>query len=172
MGLLQHREGVYNASYTENFHRKRHGMPWEASEFSMLKACFARGDSLQMICACMERPPAGVLAKLVQLGCISYDTSSGLYYIRGASAPKSVSKSQPKKENIMAKAVTIETKTFINDIDAATLTDEQIFMKIAELENVIKAYGGIANKPKKLLATIARLENNIKELVVYVDNRV
>ena len=71
----------------------------------------------------------------------------------------------------MAKTVKIEVKTFINEIDAATLTDEQIFSKIAELEGVLKSYATIGNKPKKLVAAMLNVERNIQELVAYVDGR-
>ena len=66
---------------------------------------------------------------------------------------------------------TIETKTFIEGIDAANLSDEQVFKKIASLENSIKVWSAIENKPKKLDALIEQTKADIKALVAYVDGR-
>ena len=66
---------------------------------------------------------------------------------------------------------TIETKTFIEGIDAANLSDEQVFKKIASLESSIKAWGAIENKPQKLNALIEQTKADINALVSYVDGR-
>lgn len=72
------------------------------------------------------------------------------------------------KENAM---MTIETKTFVNDVDASTLTDTQLFDAIAQAEAAIAAKEAIKNKPEKLRAEIDRLNKYIADLVAYIDNR-
>jgi hypothetical protein len=159
-------------------------LPWEPSEYQTLKTLFHKGYTLEMMCNCMERSSAGILAKLVDVGCVGFDTVSMSYYYSPSSVNKdyedyidpdatkaSKPKTQPKKENIMAKINKIEIKTFINDIDAATLSDEQIFAKIAELEALGKSYASISTKPQKLIKAMETVQQNINDLVAYVDSR-
>lgn len=77
------------------------------------------------------------------------------------------------KEPIMAinsnKAV--ENITYIYGVDAANVTDDQIFQHIANRELEIKSLEVIENKPKKLAAKIEALHAEIKILVDFVDAR-
>ena len=66
---------------------------------------------------------------------------------------------------------TIETKTFINGQNAAILTDEQIFQKIARLEQEIDKLKAIRAKSTKLEASIEAMEKDVADLVAYVDAR-
>lgn len=45
----------------------RYGMRWDATEMRLLATRFTRGQTLKEICESMQRPPAGVLSKLVSL---------------------------------------------------------------------------------------------------------
>lgn len=65
----------------------------------------------------------------------------------------------------------IETKTFINGVDAATLTDEQIYQSIKTLENKIASYNAVGKKPKKLQNKIEELQKSIDDIVAYCDSR-
>lgn len=73
------------------------------------------------------------------------------------------------KESVMS--ANIETKVFIDGMDASKLTDEQIFSKISQLETVIDGYAKIKNQPDKLKGRITAIEQDIKALVKYVDLR-
>lgn len=74
----------------------------------------------------------------------------------------------PTKENTMKNIVEI---TFIDGLDASTLTDTQIFQKIAKLEKDMAGWKLIENRPAKLTKAIAALQLDIDKLVAYVDGR-
>ena len=65
----------------------------------------------------------------------------------------------------------IESKTFINGIDAAGFTDAQLFEMIKATEREIKDLQTIENKPEKLVKQIADKNDLLKKLVAYVDAR-
>ena len=65
----------------------------------------------------------------------------------------------------------IETKTFINGIDASTLDDAAIFQRIAKLEQEIDKLRSIRAGSTKLVAAINKLEGGVADLVRYVDAR-
>ena len=71
------------------------------------------------------------------------------------------------KEPIMK----IETKVFINDQDASTLTDDQIFGEIRRAENRIAGLKAIKTPTKKLADNITKLEKYAADLAKYVDSR-
>lgn len=65
----------------------------------------------------------------------------------------------------------IETKTFISGTAASTMTDAQIFARIAKLEESIETLNKIKAKPKKLVALVNQTQADIDKLVEYVDSR-
>lgn len=65
----------------------------------------------------------------------------------------------------------IETRTFINGVDASTLSDDQIFQVIAKVENDIKELENIENKPTKLIKKIEKAHKGIEKVLRYVDAR-
>lgn len=65
----------------------------------------------------------------------------------------------------------IEKKTFINGVDASTLTDDQIFSVIKQAEAEIEGLELINNKPEKLGKKIAKLQKAIEKVRQYVDER-
>ena len=71
------------------------------------------------------------------------------------------------KETIMK----FETRTFINDQDASTLTDDQIFGEIRLAENRIGWLKAIKTPTKKLADNITKLEEYASKLATYVDTR-
>lgn len=73
---------------------------------------------------------------------------------------------QPK-EPIMK----FETKVFINDQDASTLTDDQIFGEIRRAEKRIEELRAIKTPTKKLADNIIKLEKYAADLAKYVDSR-
>lgn len=79
------------------------------------------------------------------------------------------------KEEIMSLKQTqsklIETRIFINGVDAATLTDDQIFQAIGQAEHQIKELEMIENKPEKLGKKISKLYKAIEKVKAYVDGR-
>ena len=65
----------------------------------------------------------------------------------------------------------IETRIYVNGRVAADMTDEQIFSAIRAAENKIASYKDIVSKPEKLKALLAKMQEEITELVKYVDSR-
>ena len=147
----------------------RYGLPWTPGEFENLRKLFETGHPLRTICGVMQRPPAGIVTKLHHLKLVDYDTISGKYYY------------SLKKETIMAnednscakvsKAPNIEVKTFIGGEDAARMSDEQIFNKIASLEDQITKASRIMTRPKKLDKLVESIQADINKLVEFVDAR-
>jgi hypothetical protein len=157
----------------------RYGLPWSSSEFETLELLWGtKGYALDAISTKMQRPIAGILAKLRDLGFVVRDTVDCCHYcfydtstnccVKNLSlaAPKTT---QPTQETtIMAN---IEIKTFIDNQDASRLSDDEIFSKIAALELQINQLSAISRKPKKLDEKIQKLQQDIEALVEYVDNR-
>lgn len=83
--------------------------------------------------------------------------------------PKQLTNPKPKTMEITVNK--IETKTFINGSDAATLSDDQIFLLIARTEKDIEKLEAIKEKPKKLTIKITAMKNSVLELIKIVDSR-
>ena len=67
--------------------------------------------------------------------------------------------------------ITVETRTFVNGVDAKQLSDDSIFAKIAEAEAEIERLNKIKRKPKALQARINALTAGIDALVALSDAR-
>lgn len=80
--------------------------------------------------------------------------------------PNHTFQTQPK-EPIMK----IETKVFINDQDASTYTDDQIFGEIRRAEKRIEELKAIKTPTKKLADNISKLEEYASKLAAYLDAR-
>ncbi|ASD50507.1 hypothetical protein FDI24_gp226 [Acidovorax phage ACP17] len=152
---------------------KRYGCRWEKEELDRLRQLFTSGMDLSQTCRQLERPPGGVIPKLLQLGLIAEHEQSGEY----------IRVNQPK-ENIMnettilaksfspdASVPTIETVVRINGRDASQMSNADIFRLIAKLEKEVDVLDVIRVPSKKIRAAIESLEEDIKKLAEYVDAR-
>ncbi len=72
------------------------------------------------------------------------------------------------KETTMLK---IEKRTYINSVDAATLTDDTLFELVISTEADIKHLDNIQLKSEKVQLKIEQLRKSIKELNTYIDSR-
>lgn len=176
----------------DNEVRARHGLIWNDTELIALGKLYTSGASLEEMCNTLARGADGTLSKLVCIKCIlpnrngpSYSTS----YMENPQVPRArpeivtVSapsaristqpqpQPQPQPETITMSTPNIETKTFIAGVDAANMSDEEIFSRILKIENQIKGYDVIANKPKKLQAVMQKLTEDVGALVAFVDAR-
>lgn len=153
---------------------ERFGMIWTTEERQTLYDHFVQGCTLQQMCCSMGRPPAGVLTKLTDMQLIVYHSYSDSYELSTRAEARYGAAKQPKqstsKEPIMA-AANIETKTLIAGRDAKSMSDEEIFAFIGELEGQIAKLKLIRAQPKKLIKTIEQLDADIAKLVAYVDER-
>lgn len=159
----------FNTALTRDqrdFMGKRYGKPWSPEERETLRAHFNHGLTLPQLMTVMQRPAAGILAKLGDMHLlVQKDGRWGVYYRR---APRPIP-TLFLEQTEMAK--NIETVVMIRGEDAAQKTDEQIFSFIAKLEAEIKSLEAINCKPKKLTARIKELQDDITKLVEYVDGR-
>ena len=81
---------------------------------------------------------------------------------------------QHKREKTMTtvdSSKAVQQVTFIYGIDAANVTDDNIFEMVRALESKIDNSEKIKNKPKKLKAQIEAYKAEINELVNFVDAR-
>ena len=146
---------------------ERYGLPWTAGERAKLLSLFDAGDSLRSLCIDLQRPPAGVVAKLMAAGRLRH-YSSGTHY----RAPQAIEiNDQPTKEKDVSTNIEVSTKTYIGTVDASTLSDTEIFALIAKKEVEVRQWMAITNRPKKLEALIQKAEDDIQKLVAYVDGR-
>ena len=149
--------------------RARHGMTWDKDEVAKLLDLWDNTAlDLLEICDVMERPVAGVIPKLRDNQRIWADACHSDFYWhnqRGQQINQSTN-----QENTMT-APTIETKTFIAGVDAATMSDTPIFRKIASIEQEIDKLDQIKRKPKKLVAAIETMRVDVVALCEYVDGR-
>lgn len=159
----------FDASFArrDSVRRDNHGKTWTHEHRVKLEELFHSGAGLEEMCLALQRPADGTLNKMEQWRLLRFDSFTNTY-TRCHTQPKA--KPTQPEEPTMTHA-TIETKTFIEGIDAANLSDEQVFKKIASLENSIKTWGAIENKPQKLNALIEQTKADINALVSYVDGR-
>ena len=77
------------------------------------------------------------------------------------------------KEILMNKTevIKIETKTFVNGVDIATMDDASVYALIATQEAQIKELDKIETKPKKLTAEIEKRKAGVQALVDYLDSK-
>lgn len=163
--------------------RARHGKPWTPEDRANLERLFKQAVPLKDICEELQRPADGTMNKLVQWRMVIRDTVGVYQYTYFVSDqyfkahqllnpyyPKTQPQPETKEAN-MSNAPVIENKTFIAGVDATTMSDEDIFKKIYELENAVSKWDAMKTKPEKLKKKIAATQDDIAKLAAYVDSR-
>ena len=162
-------------SWKEAESPNRYGLPWSTAEREKLLEMYDARKTLKQICEALERPAAGVIAKLVEFKCIYLDRQAGTYdvYFRNPARPDIETQPPKLKAPTMATkaAPVIETKTFIGGIEAAELTDLQVFAEIGKLEDKIAKFKTIKTPSVKLNKLIAAMEIDVLALAKFVDAR-
>ena len=167
---------IFDTSYEhrDTVRRARHGMPWTEGELQKLRGLFHSGLTLEGMCIALERPAAGVISKLASMDLIDFDSKQCKYLYDPCTRPVSSVPVSPKpalkKEPAMT-AKNIETQTLIRGVDASTLSDAQIFSRIAELEGDIAKLSAIKVSSAKLAKAIQQLRDDVQALASYVDSR-
>ncbi len=177
----------------------RIGRPWEKEEENFLLYAWPRMP-LVSICQVVERTPVGAMARLAMHGRLCKDRFhnyqliqdkakepvdcgatrfeiSRPHYLRyyeifhddGTQPNTNAAESAAPtpKENPMK----IETRTFINGVDASTLSDDAIFNEIAEIEAKIAHLRNLKTQSRKRDQTIAKMEKYAVDLAAYLDGR-
>ena len=167
----------FNTSFalTDNVKRARHGLPWTPDEYAELTKLFVARHDLEYISEALLRPADGVISKLQRGGYICYDYTDGCYRVSTPAQPATTqpATTQPattKKELTMSKQL-IESKVFVNGIDATGMADAEIFRLIAKTEDEIAKLRAIKTASKKLSGAISKLEADVIKLAEYVDSR-
>ena len=150
---------------TDNVKRARHGLPWTLGEYTELAKLFVAGHDLKCISEALQRPADGVISKLQSGRYICYDPPNKRYYVNNPTQPETT-----KKESTMSKQL-IESKVFVNGIDATGMADAEIFRLIAKTEDEIAKLRAIKTTSKKLSDAILNLEVDLIKLAEYVDSR-
>lgn len=157
--------------------RARHGRPWIASEYEALRELFMQGKTLQEICVALHRPADGTLNKLREQHLLRFDSVSFCdYYVAlpfnhpGRLLEPAPQLATTKEEPVMSKNL-IESKVFVNGIDATGMSDTEIFSLIAKTEAEIAKLRAIKTVSKKLSGAISKLEADVVKLAEYVDSR-
>lgn len=89
-----------------------------------------------------------------------------------AYGPVSAEPVQPAQpENTMSNTITVEQRTFVNNVDVSKMTDREIYSLISQAEAEIKSLELIENKPKRLQKDIEDRKAGIKALVEHLDAR-
>ena len=150
---------------TDNVKRARHGLPWTLDEYTELAKLFVAGHDLKYISEALQRPAEGVISKLQHRGFIRYNPANNRYHVTNPTQPATA-----KKEPTMSKQL-IESKVFVNGIDATGMADAEIFRLIAKTEDEIAKLRAIKTASKKLSGAISKLEADVVKLADYVDSR-
>ena len=121
--------------------RPNHGRPWTPEQKDYLKSCWLYSNkSFEQICAEMGRSYSSIICKLGSLELVAYHPVHREYrtrFTRRASAVEQVQETIINDTEETTMTANIETKVFINGVDASQLTDEQIFQRIAKIEGEI-----------------------------------
>lgn len=163
---------------------KNHGAYYAADEIALMLRMFSEGYGAPDIAAALQRKHNSIAAKLKELELLSFDGSTNAWHVK-RSRPYLDQLPQPseqtiaainsfdtptQKETIMtASIIEITTKTLINGIDIATMSDSQLYSTIANQEDEIKKLEKIENKPKRLVNEIDKRKAGIRALVSFLD---
>lgn len=193
---MSFQKGALFASSTEhrlasNTTGARHGRPWLDEDYANLRRMFFEVNSLTYICKTLGRSAGGVVPKLKQMKLVYEGNDNmyhpNIYYAVDSSAETRVQPRSSEELYDLQQAETlnqiqeqtemnnevkvIEEITLINGQNATNLSDDDIFKLIGKLEEMAQSLCRIQNKPKKLVAKIDSINEDIKKLVDFVDAR-
>lgn len=137
--------------------------------------------SFSEICDKMGRSYGSILPKLRGMNLIYHDESTNRiwYTPRSRCSPtpevQEVQPNQPEETEMTQPNNSIDNtivvKTYIGHNLAADLTDEQIFKRVALIEQEVASLKSITTPSVKLASAIAKLEADALAMMTYVDNR-
>lgn len=122
--------------------RERHGLPWEKDEYQTLDDLFKLGESLTTICRVMQRPAAGVLAKLKAQGLITHNyATTGYDYAVTASIKKPTTSTQENDMNTTS--TPLHTLTLLFGKDIKECSEDTLISVITKCQNEITSFSNI-----------------------------
>ena len=182
-----------------NWYYRNHHKAWTPGDKVKLLALFHDGTPLRILCERLERTKQGILYGLRCAGLI-HRGEDDRYYLgnwqHGIKSPErptvadfavtsTTVDTRPTPSNsgttdmntqvnipvLNDESFTVTTRTYIGDVNAASLTDHQIYSKIAEIEAHAATLKNIKNKPDSLKAYLLKLLAMALALGQYVDSR-
>lgn len=197
--MSEHQRIVYPVSKLDSITQAaRSDMVWSEEEEKNLENSFKVGEKLEHIAYKLQRTQAAVAARMRVLGMLQIDYDGyyrTTYYVNPnwfrkrkvdipysdveqevaelIGKPKTVSQPKQPKEDKMAVAIDIklESKTLINGLEAALMSDESLYDLLVKAETQISKWEAIKTKPNKLVKQIEDLKGRCKELADYIDSR-
>lgn len=162
-------QAPYGTDTIPEYEASRAGHTWSEVETTLLCHEYMESVPLQNICLGHKRSKTAILAKMAKLKLIISNTDSNYQttYVRRILP---IQNHNPTEKTTMT-TKNIETKVLIAGIDAATMSDTDIFSKISKLEGEISKLTAIKAKSVKLAAAISAIEDDVQKLVAYVDGR-
>ncbi len=118
--------------------RTRHGLPWSCEDYDKLQVCVEDGFTLEAMCNYLQRPAAGVIAKMRD----KYLTScNGYYFWKNVNQPETPTQPETKLENTMTQPLQTLTLIFGNDIKKCSELD--LISVIQKCKTEIDSYDNI-----------------------------
>lgn len=74
-------------------------------------------------------------------------------------------------ENEMSQQIIIANKTYINNVDVTTMSDDQLIDAIKKVEKEIEDLGSVKTKSKKIEAKVSEANETLSKLVTLLDAR-
>lgn len=152
--------------------------PWTEANDRLLKTAFGNGALMPALCEHLGRSSSAITARLVELRLIAdqgWRHGDQVRYIRrrtqSAESLKAFITPVPQEKTTMAQELKIETKIFINGVDAKGLNDTALFTLIADEVKAIDALEALPVRSTKLTAHIAARRNQVDEVTKYLDDR-
>lgn len=146
------------------------GLHWSQEDDLKLRGLVAAGFTADAIAKQLSRSRASILSRLTVRSILRRNTMTGNYSFIKEESPI-MNLDTACKSSTETNHPLIETRIYINGRIAADMTDEQIFGAIRAAESKIASYKDIVSKPEKLKALLAKMQEEITELVKYVDGR-
>lgn len=126
----------YDIARIDQVKRARHGMPWSCEDYDKLQLCVEDALTLEQMCNALQRPAAGVIAKMVGKY-LKRDTVRGLCCWINRNQPET----ETKLENTMTQPLQTLTLIFGNDITKCSELD--LISVIQKCKTEIDSYNNI-----------------------------
>lgn len=117
--------------------RARHGMPWSCEDYDKLQISVEDGFTLEAICNYLQRPAAGVIAKMRDKY-ITYDILGSVYHWKNLNQS---TQPETKLENDMTQP--LNTITFLFGTDIKECTTDKLIKAIQTCQNEITSFNNI-----------------------------
>lgn len=128
--------------HIDSIKRARHGLPWTPTEYAKLNELFERGESLYAVCELMQRPAAGVIAKLKGMNLITHNyATTGYDY--SVLAPTIKPTTLTQENDMTNKSAPLNTITYLFGNDIKACSEADLISAISKCQNEITSFNNI-----------------------------